>query len=172
MIEYKTTILKFEKQGEKTGWTYIEVPADVAEQLMSNIRKSFRVKGKLDKLTIKQVALIPMGNGNFIMPLNSTLRKALGKKHGAQLLVSLTVDKEEFKFAEDFIACLEHEPKALTHFKTLTGSHQKYFSKWIDSAKTEETKVKRITMAVNALARSMGYPEMVRESQGKKLLSD
>jgi hypothetical protein len=169
MVEYKTTILKFDKQGEKTGWTYIEVPADVADQLMPGIKKSFRVKGKLDKLPIRQMALIPMGNGNFILSLKADIRKALGKKHGAQLMVSLAVDKAEFIFAEGFIECLEDEPKAIAHFKKLTGSHQRYFSKWIDSAKTDETKVKRITMAVNALARGLGYSEMIRESQGKKL---
>ncbi len=169
MVEYKTTILKFDKQGEKTGWTYIDVPADIAEQLMPGVKKSFRVKGKLDNYKIKQMALLPMGGGHFIIPLKADIRKALGKKHGAQLLVSLTADKEEFKFAEDFIVCLGDEPKAFAYFKTLTGSHQKYFSKWIDSAKTEETKVKRITMAVNALARSMGYPEMLRESKERKL---
>lgn len=167
MVEYKTTILKFDKQGEKTGWTYIEVPADVAEQL-SNSKKSFCVKGKLDNHKIKQVALIPMGNGNFIMPLKADLRKAIAKKHGAQVVVSLAFDKDDFKFAEDFIACLDDEPKAMDNFKKLTGSHQRYFSKWIDSAKMEETKVKRITMAVNALTRNMGYPEMIRESQAKK----
>ncbi|HQV55523.1 MAG TPA: YdeI/OmpD-associated family protein, partial [Chitinophagaceae bacterium] len=46
-----------------------------------------------------------------------------------------------------------------------TGSHQKYFSKWIDAAKTEPTKVKRITMAVNALAKKVGYPEMIRAAK-------
>jgi hypothetical protein len=168
MVHYKTTILRFEKQGEKTGWTYIDVPADVANELFPGMKKSFRVKGKLDKHPIKQMALLPMGDGNFILPLNAAVRKAIAKKHGAQLLVSLSVDKEEFKLSQDFMVCLEDEPKALAYFKTLPGSHQKYFSKWIDSAKTEETKVKRITMAIKALARNMGYGEMLRESQGKK----
>lgn len=168
MVEYKTTILKYEKNGEKTGWTYIDVPADVAEQLVPNNKKSFRVKGKLDKHTIKQVALIPVGNGNFIIPINADIRKAIGKREGAQLLVSLSVDKTAFKFDEDFIACLEDEPKAINYFKSITASHQKYFSKWISSAKTEETKVKRITMAISALSREMGYPEMIRESMAKK----
>jgi Domain of unknown function (DUF1905)/Bacteriocin-protection, YdeI or OmpD-Associated len=168
MVEYKTTILKFDKKGEKTGWTYIDVPADVAEQLMPNNKKSFRVKGKLDRHTIKQVALIPMGNGNFIIAVNADMRKALGKKEGAQVLVSITVDKAAFKFDEDFMACLEDEPKAAQYFKALTASHQKYFSKWIASAKTDETKVKRITMAVSALSRDMGYPEMLRERKAKK----
>lgn len=168
MIEYKTTILRFDKQGEKTGWTYIDVPADIAEQLSPGTKKSFRVKGKLDKHSIKQLALLPMGNGHFILTLKAELRKAIGKKHGAQLQVALALDKEAFRFNEDFIACLEDEPKALTYFKKLTGSHQKYFSKWIDDAKTEETKVKRITLALNALARDMGYPEMLREQKAKK----
>ena len=70
---------------------------------------------------------------------------------------------------KDFIACLKDEPMAKKHFESLTGSHQRYFSKWIDSAKTEETKVKRITMAVNALAKKWGYPEMLRSSQGKPI---
>ncbi len=169
MVEYKTTILKFDKKGEKTGWTYIDVPADVAEQLMPNNKRSFRVKGKLDRHAIKQVALIPMGNGNFIIPVNAEMRKALGKKEGAQVLVSITVDKAAFKFDEDFIACLEIEPEALSYFKTLSASHQKYFSKWIESAKTVETKVKRITLAVSALSREMGYSEMIRESMAKKM---
>jgi Domain of unknown function (DUF1905)/Bacteriocin-protection, YdeI or OmpD-Associated len=168
MVEYKTTILKFDKQGEKTGWTYIDVPVDIADQLMPNTKKSFRVKGKLDNYKIKQMALIPMGGGHFILPLKADIRKAIGKKHGAQVVVTIVADKEEFKLSEDFMVCLEDEPTAMAYFKTLTGSHQKYFSKWIDSAKTEETKVKRITLAVNALAREMGYPEMIRESQGKK----
>ncbi|GCC50644.1 DUF1905 domain-containing protein [Chryseotalea sanaruensis] len=168
MVEYKTTILKYEKNGEKTGWTYIDVPADVAEQLVPNNKKSFRVKGKLDKHTIKQVALIPVGKGNFIIPINADIRKAIGKKEGAQLLVSLSVDKTDFKFDEDFMACLEDEPKAIQYFKSITASHQKYFSKWISSAKTEETKVKRITMAISALSRELGYSEMIRESMAKK----
>lgn len=168
MIEYKTTILRFDKQGEKTGWTYIEVPADIAGQLMPNTKKSFRVRGTLDKLVIQQVALLPMGGGNFIMPLKADIRKALGKKHGAQLVVALAVDKSAFTFSEDFIACLEDEPEAIVFFKTLPGGHQKYFSKWIDSAKTEATKVKRITQAVNALAQHMGYSEMLRAEKARK----
>lgn len=33
MVTYTTTIHKFDKNGDKTGWTYIEVPADVAQEL-------------------------------------------------------------------------------------------------------------------------------------------
>ena len=33
MIQFTTTIHKFGVKGEKTGWTYIEIPADLAQQL-------------------------------------------------------------------------------------------------------------------------------------------
>ena len=166
-VEYTTRILKFAKMGEKTGWTYIEVPADVAKKLKPNHKTSFRVKGKLDNFSIKGVALLPMGKGAFIMPLNAALRKGIGKKEGGMLKVKLTEDKAEFFFDADFIACLADEPDAEKFFKTLSGSHQRYFSKWIQSAKTEDTKVKRIAMVVNALFRKQGYPEMLRANKNR-----
>lgn len=105
---------------------------------------------------------MPMGGGKFILVLNATLRKAIGKKHGAMLDLQLTEDKSEFIFNQDFIDCLNDEPIAKAFFETLTGSHQRYFSKWIDDAKTEPTKTKRIAMSVNALAKKWGYQEMMR----------
>lgn len=162
VVEYTTTILKFGKQGEKTGWTYIEVPADVARELMPGNKKSFRVKGKLDNYSINSIALLPMGEGAFIMPLNSKMRKGFGKRDGAMLHVQIEVDKTEYKLNADLMECLADEPQAIIFFKTLTKSHQNYFSKWIDSAKTDATKTKRIANAITALSKSKGFPEMLR----------
>jgi Domain of unknown function (DUF1905)/Bacteriocin-protection, YdeI or OmpD-Associated len=167
VIKFSTTVQRFAKMGEKTGWSYIEISARQAAQLKPGSKISFRVKGKLDSYSIKQVALLPMGAGAFIIPFNAEMRKSTGKKHGDKLIVQLEEDKAVFQMSIDFMACLEDEPNALKHFKTLPGSHQRYFSKWIDSAKTDATKAKRIAMAVNALARNMGYSEMMRE--GKSL---
>jgi len=163
MVRFTVTINKFGAKGEKTGWTYFEVPADIATELKPGNRKEFKVKGKLDKFAIKRTSLIPMGGGRFIMALNADMRRAIGKKEGAMLDVQLSEDKSDFVFNADFIECLKDEPAAHTHFQSLTGSHQRYFSKWIDSAKTDATKTKRIAMAVNALAKDRGYPEMMRD---------
>ena len=169
MVQFTATIKRFGSQGEKTGWTYFEVPPDLTQQLKPGNRKEFKVKGKLDAHPIKRVSLLPMGGGRFIFVLNATLRNAIGKKHGAMVKVQLTEDKSVFVFSKDFMDCLNDEPAAKEFFKGLTGSHQRYFSKWIDDAKTEPTKVKRITMAVNALSKKWGYPEMLRASQGKPI---
>lgn len=162
MVQLTTMMKRFDRQGEKTGWTYIEIPADLVQKLKPGNRKEFKVKGKLDKLVINRVSLLPMGGGLFIMPVNAAMRKAIGKRHGAMVNVQLTEDKSEFVFNSDFMDCLHDEPGAFDFFKTLSGSHQRYFSKWIDAAKTEQTKAKRIAQAVNALAKNLGYPEMLR----------
>jgi len=166
-VKFTATLHKFEKQGEKTGWTYFEVPAAIVQKLKPGNKKEFKVKGKLDNYAINRVSLLPMGGGPFIMPVNAAMRKGIGKRHGAMINVQLEADDSAFVFNKDLMKCLDFEPRAKEFFKTLTGSHQRYFSKWIDSAKTEATKTKRIAMAVNALAKKWGYPEMLRASQDK-----
>ena len=84
MIKFSTTIQKFAKQGEKTGWTYIVVTAAVAKKINPGVRRSYRVKGKLDGLAIEKVALIPMGEGDYIMAVNAGMRKSIGKRFGAE----------------------------------------------------------------------------------------
>jgi hypothetical protein len=166
-VQFTATIHRFEKQGEKTGWTYIDVPQDLAQQLKPGNKKEFKVKGKLDKYSINRVSVFPMGGGRFILVLNAALRKGIGKKYGAMVTAQLQADDSAFIFNKDFMECLTDEPVALAFFNSLTGSHQRYFSKWIDDAKTEATITKRITWSVTALAKKQGYSEMIRSHQNK-----
>ena len=163
MIKFTTTLKKFGTQGEKTGWTYFELPQEMAEKIKPDYKKSFRVKGKLDELKIKGVATVPMGGGNFIIAVNFEMRKQLKKSAGAPLKVQIDLDKEEIEINKDFIECLNDEPKALAYFNKLPPSHQKYYSRWIESAKTDATKAIRIAQAVNAMAKGLNYGEMIRK---------
>jgi len=169
MIRYITTILQFAEQGEKTGWTYIVITAAQAEKLMPNNKKSFRVKGKLDDHPIKKVALLPMGEGEFIMPLNATIRKAIRKRKGDKLKVSLEVDKAKIEPPSDLMECLADEPGALTYFKQLPMSHQNYFGNWVRSAKAEATRASRIARVVTAMVKKQTYAEMIRSARQDRL---
>ncbi|OIR13144.1 hypothetical protein GALL_55280 [mine drainage metagenome] len=162
MIRFSTTIFQFGEQGEKTGWHYISITAAQAGQLGHQTKKSFRVKGKLDEFAIKEIALMPMGDGSFIMPLNATIRKGIKKRKGATLLVQIEKDETVFVLSNELMECLSDEPKALEYFNTLPKSHQRYFSNWINAAKTEPTKAKRIAQAVTGLSRKMNFGEMIR----------
>lgn len=168
MIKFTAILKKFEEQGDKTGWTYLDVPAAVAARIKPGVKKSFRVKGLLDTYPIQQVSLVPMGEGDFILAVNATMRKGIGKRMGATVKVQLQEDKEEYKMNDDFMTCLSEEPGALHFFDSLAPSHQRYFSKWIDSAKTDETRAKRIAQSINGLARKQGYGEMIRALKAAK----
>ena len=43
-IIFTAMLKKFSSQGEKTGWTYIEIPKKVTEQLQPGNKKSFQGK--------------------------------------------------------------------------------------------------------------------------------
>ncbi len=162
MQQFTTIILKFEEKGEKTGWTYIEIPTDITEALLPGNKKSFRVKGTLDEYSFKQVALLPMGDGKFIMPLKVDVRKAIKKRKGAMVQVSLILDETPFIISEDLLVCLEDEPIALQNFNKLPLSHKKYYTKWIESAKTAETKARRIAVSVISLATGKTFGEAMK----------
>ncbi|HYH15052.1 MAG TPA: YdeI/OmpD-associated family protein [Flavisolibacter sp.] len=168
MTTFNATIKRFEKQGEKTGWTYIEIPQAIAEQLKPGCKKTFRVSGKLEQYKIDRVALMPMGKGHFIMALNADMRKGIRKELGATITAHLKADEREVKPPSDFLDCLADEPDALAFFSTLTKGHQLYFGRWIDSAKTETTRTKRIAQAISALAMGLGFPEMIRAGRKVK----
>jgi hypothetical protein len=162
MIRFTTKILQFGEMGEKTGWTYIRVPAALAGKLMPGNKKSFRVKGKLDELVVEKVALLPMGEGDFIMALKANIRKTLRKQKGDSLRVELEVDKAVIKPPKDLMECLSDEPEALAYFSSLPKSHQNYFGNWVREAKTEGTRTKRLVSVVTAMTRRLSFSEMLR----------
>ena len=84
------------------------------------------------------------------------------------LVVQIEVDKKEPVLNKDLMVCLNDEPKALMFFKSLSKSHQNYFSKWIDSAKTPETKANRIARTIEALSINMHYGQMLQASKKVK----
>jgi hypothetical protein len=164
MVEFTATILQFAEQGEKTGWSYIEIPADIAQQMKPGNKQSFRVKGMLDGLAVGGMALMPMGDGNFIMALKAEVRKGLHKNAGAMLKVKLEEDKDfKVDMPDDLKECFDFEPESWDFFNSLPKSHRNYFIKWINDAKTGETRAKRIVNTVNAMLRKWTFNVMGRE---------
>jgi hypothetical protein len=168
MVKFKTKILQFkERAGEKTGWSYIKVPAKIAQQLKPDNKRSFRVKGKLDDHPISGMALIPMGEGDFILALKAAIRKAIRKQAGDSLEVQFEVDNKEIVPPKELIECLADEPEAQKVFKALPKSHQNWYGNWVKGAKTEGTRTRRIAHIVDCLAKKMNFSEMMHSYSDK-----
>ena len=54
MVEFTATLEKFGKKGEKTGWTYIEIPADVAQEIKPGNKKTNLVGRQRRKATTRK----------------------------------------------------------------------------------------------------------------------
>lgn len=168
MITFTTTLKKFGQKGDKTRWTYIDIPDDVTNALKPGQKTTFRVKGTLDNHSIQLVALLPMkredGSGTgFIMPINATMRRGLDKaEERMSIRVTLAVDNDPLPQSADLLACLDDDPEARQHFDLLAKSHQRYFSNWIEEAKTPATRDDRLAKAIRGLAMGMNFGEMIR----------
>lgn len=165
MVTFKARIKKFSEKG----WAFIVISKKQANQLKPDTRVSFRVKGKLDKHLIAKTALFPMGDGTFVLPINAIMRKATGKKEGDSLTVTLEVDESKFTLSRDLMKCLNDDPEAKKFFKSLGGSHQRYYSKWIDDAKTPQTKTKRLVITMIALDKKLNYSQMLQQYKSFEL---
>ena len=161
-VQFTTVIQQFQEQGEKTGWTYIVIPSDIAQKLKPGNKREFRVKGKLDDYSIHRMALLPMGKGDFMMVLNAMVRKNIGKRKGATLTIKIEVDNAPMQISKELIACLSDEPEALDFFNNLNKSHKGYYNKWIEDAKTEPTKTRRIAQTITALSKHQDFGQMMR----------
>ncbi|NEU07974.1 DUF1905 domain-containing protein [Flavihumibacter sp. R14] len=171
MITFEVLIEKFGDKGEKTGWTYIYIPENLALQIKAGTRTSYRVKGFLDNIPVSGLAMVPMGEGDYIIALKGELRRKLRKKDGDLLKISL---EEHSDFTIDMPAdleeCLNDQPHLIENFLKQPRSHQHYYFNWINSAKTDPTRAKRIAMTVNAMDRGYDFGQMLREEKKKKVM--
>lgn len=166
MIHIKAEIERFEQMGEKTGWSYVFIPAAIANEIKPDCKVSFRVKGKLDDLEIAGIATVPMGEGDFIIAINATLRKKIKKEAGAKVELWLKEDRDfKIEMPADLEVCLAEDEMLLTRFLQQPKSHQNYFIKWINDAKTEKTRTKRLVMTIDAMEKLQDYGTMIRESK-------
>jgi len=166
MVVFEAEIERFSKMGEKTGWTYVFVPKAVAQQIKADCKKSYRVKGKLDQVNVSGMALVPMGEGDFIIALKTSLRKELKKEEGAVLHLELEEDLDfKIEMPDDLEICLSDDPQLLETFLKLPKSHQNYYINWLNTAKTEVTRTKRLTQIILAMDQKMTFPEMMRANK-------
>ena len=162
MVTFNAVIKRFERNAEKTGWTYIVIPAAIADQIKPAYKRSFRIKGRIDEVKIEKVSILPMGDGDFILALNKELRKKIAKSVGGTVKAQITEDKRELEILPELLSCLKDEPAAYKAFQKLPPSHQRYYSKWITEAKTDQTKVKRIAVTMDAMLTNKTFGEAMK----------
>ena len=138
-----------EKFPCKGGWTFAEIP-EIPQDKHSHFGW-VKVRGSIDGFEIRKYHLMPLGNGNLFLGVKADIRKKIKKQAGDSVHVILYLDNEPLEVPEELIICLKEEPEVYEKFRQMKESEQKVFIDWIYSAKTDETKVKRIAATMDKL---------------------
>jgi hypothetical protein len=167
MPQFSAKIHKYSSKGEKTSWTFVDMPIDVLSKLKLKNRREFRIKGSIDDVKIQRLACYPIKNGTYIIALNAELRKKLQKKDGDTVSIKFTIDTSGALKSKELLVCLKEESEAQKQFDSLSIANQNYFHHYINSAKTSATKTKRIVEVIDAMYKKLNYGEMIRGLKDK-----
>ena len=147
LVDKNYLLQKFEGKG---GWTYAEIPE--IEPDKHSWFNWIKVRGFIDEFEIKHARLMPIGNGNMMLPVKAAIRKVIGKQAGDMVRIKLYPDNLPTVIPNEIIECFELEDRRLLDaFKKETDNQQQEIIKWIYEAKKEETKARRIIKMIDYL---------------------
>jgi hypothetical protein len=143
-MKFHTTSL----QSGKTT-TGIRVPDEIVDALGSGRRPPVRVtvNGYSYRTTVASM------NGSFMCSVSAEIRKNAGVAGGDEVDVEIELDAEprEVTVPADLRTALGADPEAARFFDALSYSHKSAYVLWIESAKKDETRQRRIPEAVRML---------------------
>lgn len=101
-------------------------------------------------------SIVPMG-GEFLLGLTKAVRQVIGKGPGDTVAVVLRRDEEPriVTLGDDARAALDADEAARAAFDKMSYSHQRQYQLWIDEAKTEATRAKRIQGMLERVRRGL-----------------
>jgi hypothetical protein len=124
---------------------YIEFPYDVFE--LFGKKGQVKVKVLIDKTVTYRGSLANMGLGCHVLGITREIRNKLNKSYGDTLEIELQQDFEprEVIIPKDAGDLFINNPIAKAFFDTLSYTNRKEYISWIESAKKEETRKKRLS---------------------------
>jgi hypothetical protein len=148
---------RFEATLERHGsGTVVVVPFDLKEAFGSG-RPPVRatVNGYAFRTT-----LFTMG-GRALLGLNREVREAAGLEAGQDVSVELEHDDEPrtVEVPTDLAVALEADPAVRETFDRLSYTHRKEYVRWIEDAKRDETRTRRIAKSIELLREGVETPD-------------
>lgn len=136
-------------EAAEGGGAFVTIPFDV-EQVFG--KKRVQIKATLDGEPYRGT-LVRMGGPCHILGVRKDIRDKIGKSFGDEIEVVVEEDTEprEVQVPPDLQEALERNPEAAAFFKQLAYTHQKEYVQWIEEAKREQTRQRRIDQTIERL---------------------
>ncbi len=139
-----------EPMGSGGKWTCLMVPFGIEKVFGSRARVS--VKGTINGFPFRS-SIFPQGDGTHFMMVNKAMQEGAGVRLGDTVDVVMEPDTAPRTVTVPgyFRKALSKHRKARVAFEKLSYSHKKEFVDWIDQAKQEETRLRRVEKAIGML---------------------
>ncbi len=132
-----------------TGGMYIIVPFDVEKEYG---KKRVKILAKIETEYYRG-SLVRMGSPDHILLIKKDIRNIIGKTEGDMVNIELEEDTKPrvVKVPKDFQILLNSNPCVNIFFLNLAYTHKREYVKWIEEAKKEETRIRRMNKAIKMM---------------------
>jgi len=91
--------------------------------------------------------------GEFLLGLSREVREAAGVSAGDEVEVAIALDTQprEVEVPELLARALAEDPVAAERFEGLAFTHRKEYARWVNEAKRDETRNRRVAKALEML---------------------
>lgn len=139
----------FEADVQTEGkFTFVSLPFSPLEAW--GARPRYYVTGTIDGVAVR--GTLGVFNGDYFLRLGAAWLRDSGIETDSRVTVRLDLEgPHEGNLAADILSALSDSPKAKSFFNGLPTFYRKNFIRWIESAKRQDTRVKRIAEMVELL---------------------
>ncbi|MDP1545964.1 MAG: YdeI/OmpD-associated family protein [Anaerolineales bacterium] len=128
------------------GGAFVEVPFDVEDAFGA---KKPRAKAMIEGVPYRGM-LTRMGGERHIFIILKSIREQIGKTFGDEIKIVVEADAEPrvIEIPKDLLKELKKDQQAKAFFDKLSYTHQREYVMWINEAKKEETRQRRILKTI------------------------
>jgi hypothetical protein len=150
-VNFKAKLLR-PATPEEADWSFLLLPAAASAKLPT--RSMVSVDGTLAGAPF-QATLAPDGQGSHWLKVDAALRRAAGAEVGDTVVVSVAPVREapEPQVPADLRQALEDNAAARATWDEITAIARRDWIHWIVSGKRAQTRIKRIAVACEKLAK-------------------
>ena len=136
-------------QNAGGGGAFVEVPFDV-ERIFGSKRP--KVKARIEGVPYRGT-LVRMGSECHLLLILKSIREQVGKTFGDEVKVSVELDVEErvVTIPLELKRAFKSDKDAKAAFEKLSYTHQREYITWINEAKKDETRHRRVLQTLEKL---------------------
>jgi hypothetical protein len=157
-IRFSAMLFRPVATAKAVAWTFLTLPKEASARLPS--RGITSIEGTLNGLAFR-ARLAPDGQGGHWLKVDRKLREAAGAKAGdiVSLEIAPAAEEPEPRAPADLRKALAAaHPKTRAVWSDITPAARRDWVQWIESAKQEATRLKRIASACDMLAKGKRRP--------------